>query len=471
MKSRTSPFLQVAALSAIVTGIPSSAPAAVTILTGDRHIEDEPVPDNEAGSLSLEGILTVGVLNVSSIDTSGFALEHVDKSSPDPDNDVISFIANENYAATWNWAYGNPTSTLQMSLDTTNKLSLHSASTPITLDPANEEIKIGANKVVTEGNGSTLLSGSFIPRNGSGSLDSFLMEGTYIAPATNIPATGEGTRMMWYPESAAFRAGHLDTGTYATRWDDANVGEFSTAFGRNTQASGDYSFAAGEISNASGTHASAFGRSTANGNFSTSMGNSYATGTGTTVMGISYNMSGDYHTVAGSSSTYANNYVTAMGQSAASGDYATAMGSSQAYGHYSGAIGDSWANAHYSTAMGTGIALGEYATAMGKATVTSYGSTAVGIYNEDLYDKTDPTTTAAAKTTWKGDNQHSAFEVGVGTSSAPADLKNGFTVFQDGSVDVGKASNGNVPLAISASDESVTLSKAQGDISMGLFGN
>lgn len=56
-----------------------------------------------------------------------------------------------------------------------------------------------------------------------------------------IPAEGPGVRMMWYPRKLAFRSGWV-TGT---QWDDANVGWVSTALGKNTTASGDFSTALG----------------------------------------------------------------------------------------------------------------------------------------------------------------------------------------------------------------------------------
>lgn len=57
----------------------------------------------------------------------------------------------------------------------------------------------------------------------------------------SLPVSGAGTRLMWVPRSAAFRAGHVD----GTRWDDHEIGLYSAAFGYNSRASGDYSFAAG----------------------------------------------------------------------------------------------------------------------------------------------------------------------------------------------------------------------------------
>jgi len=83
------------------------------------------------------------------------------------------------------------------------------------------------------------------------------------------PATGGGTRMMWYPAKAAFRAGKVDNNT----WDPSNTGlgsfagggnttasgNYSTAFGGYAHATGDYAFAAGQMSVASGNTAFALG--------------------------------------------------------------------------------------------------------------------------------------------------------------------------------------------------------------------
>ncbi len=84
-----------------------------------------------------------------------------------------------------------------------------------------------------------------------------------------IPAEGAGTRMMWYPRKAAFRAGYIN----GTQWDDANIGYFSFAVGENVRASaangiamglrstaaGQSSFAAGEDNTASGAASVALG--------------------------------------------------------------------------------------------------------------------------------------------------------------------------------------------------------------------
>src|SRR6185295_13568278 len=45
--------------------------------------------------------------------------------------------------------------------------------------------------------------------------------GTYslVGGCTGIPATGLGTRLMWYPCKAAFRAGYLHNGAGVGLWD------------------------------------------------------------------------------------------------------------------------------------------------------------------------------------------------------------------------------------------------------------
>jgi hypothetical protein len=71
---------------------------------------------------------------------------------------------------------------------------------------------------------------------------SFWLGGSFDNLASGgIPIEGAGTRVMWYPEKAAFRAGRV-TGT---SWDDANVGYYSFAAGEDVRAFGDNSVAMG----------------------------------------------------------------------------------------------------------------------------------------------------------------------------------------------------------------------------------
>ncbi|MEO9530970.1 MAG: tail fiber domain-containing protein [Crocinitomicaceae bacterium] len=71
----------------------------------------------------------------------------------------------------------------------------------------------------------------------------------------SIPATGGGTRMMFYPKKAAFRVGTVTT----NYWDDASIGDYSFATGYNTRATGDYSAAFGINSLAGGEGSFAVG--------------------------------------------------------------------------------------------------------------------------------------------------------------------------------------------------------------------
>jgi len=71
-----------------------------------------------------------------------------------------------------------------------------------------------------------------------------------------IPKEGTGTRMMWYPGQAAFRAGEV-TGA---QWNDSNIGTWSVAFGLNTKASASKAVAMGIQTTASGLAATAMGQ-------------------------------------------------------------------------------------------------------------------------------------------------------------------------------------------------------------------
>lgn len=84
-----------------------------------------------------------------------------------------------------------------------------------------------------------------------------------------IPVEGGGTRMMWYPQKAAFRAGDVSW----NQWDDANVGYFSVAMGQDVRASGDHGVAFGQRTTAAGLSAFAAGEdNTASGAASVALG-------------------------------------------------------------------------------------------------------------------------------------------------------------------------------------------------------
>jgi hypothetical protein len=200
------------------------------------------------------------------------------------------------------------------------------------------------------------------------------------------PASGAGTRMMWYPDKAAFRTGQV-TGT---QWDKENIGSYSSALGYNTIAKGINSTALGSFTIASGTSSTALGNFTmASGEASTAMGNS---------------------------TTASGNISIAMGGfTIASGENSTAMGF---FTNASGA---------YSTAMGFHAkASGAYSTAMGEQTIApSAYETVMGRYNTNY--------TPASTTAWMATDR--LFVVGRGTSDASR--LNALTLLKNGNTGIG----------------------------------
>lgn len=81
-----------------------------------------------------------------------------------------------------------------------------------------------------------------------------------VNDAQALPAalTGAGTRQLWYPSKAAFRAG-IVTGA---EWDNSNIGFGSIAMGNGTTASGGSSVAMGHSATASGNNTVAIGLDT-----------------------------------------------------------------------------------------------------------------------------------------------------------------------------------------------------------------
>lgn len=151
----------------------------------------------------------------------------------------------------------------------------------------------------------------------------------YTGPATvpvtttyNPPASGAGSRMMWYPQKAAFRVGNVNS----TEWDKDNIGRYSFSSGINTKATAEASTSMGFGTTANGYISTSLGLgTTASGNYSTSMGESTtASGYASTSMG-------------GGSSIASGNYSTSMGAgSKASGYASTSMGlSTKAKSNYS----------------------------------------------------------------------------------------------------------------------------------------
>jgi ribosomal protein S6E (S10) len=134
-----------------------------------------------------------------------------------------------------------------------------------------------------------------------------VFKGQYKSTAPgDPPVSGAGTRMMWYPDQAAFRAGYVD----GAQWDKSYTGTFSTAFGHSTVASGKYSTALGYATTASGNHSLARGEfTTASGTHATASGLSVlASGILSTAIGVQITAPSYLETVFG---TYNTGYTPA----------------------------------------------------------------------------------------------------------------------------------------------------------------
>lgn len=188
-----------------------------------------------------------------------------------------------------------------------------------------------------------------------GTTNGFAVTGS-IATGT-IPASGPGVRMLWFPAKAAFRAG----GVAAAEWDAGNIGDYSTAFGYQTTASGVQSLAAGQGSNAVGPRSTALGFNTlASGDGATALGgNTVASGNNSLTFGDNSTASGIGALAFGSGTTASGSGSIALGERTTAGnEYAVAAGfNTAALGEGSLTAGaNTVANGLNSLAVGNGSA-------------------------------------------------------------------------------------------------------------------
>src|SRR6185503_12445858 len=117
-------------------------------------------------------------------------------------------------------------------------------------DTADPNLKVGIGtqtpgfRLTLEGDGGMLARGTF----GSG-----------VQLSSITTYEGLGTRFLWYPRKGAVRGGTVDTyiGSPGDQWNDANIGNYSVAFGRNTLAKGEASVAFGFRNEARDNHSAA----------------------------------------------------------------------------------------------------------------------------------------------------------------------------------------------------------------------
>lgn len=154
-------------------------------------------------------------------------------------------------------------------------------------------------------------------RNGSPLTDRFFVDSAGGVAALGqlgageIPVSGEGLRMMWYPSYGAFRAGLVN----GAQWDEANTGYLSWAGGNNSTASGYGAFSFGQENNVSGQMGVAFGSNNAvSGLAGFAAGlNSRCDGLGCVSMGFRANAGGDGSVALGYRVTADADYTTALG--------------------------------------------------------------------------------------------------------------------------------------------------------------
>ena len=204
-----------------------------------------------------------------------------------------------------------------------------------TLDAAYDQGGDGAGRTITADNGAVAIGGT----------GGLLVTGTFGSGA--IPAEDSGTRMMFYPKKAAFRAGFVA----GDLWNDANVGDYSTVTGGyNNKATAMRATVGGGISNtASASQASVVGgaSNTASGQSAHIGGGESNTASGSTATiggGVLNTASNSLATVGGGSNNTTTEFAATVGgghTNSASGGYATVPGGKDntASGMYSFAAG------------------------------------------------------------------------------------------------------------------------------------
>jgi hypothetical protein len=261
---------------------------------------------------------------------------------------------------------------------------------------------------------------------------SVLFTGPFPLPTipNEPPVNGGGTRMMWYPEKAAFRVGRVDhdewskdsigTTSFASGYGAIASGSNSVAMGKGTHASGSGSIALGNNLKASGPGSFAFGsKSEAIGNSSIALG--YAVkATADYSMAIGYNTfaTGSTSLAWGSLAHASGSYAASLGnETFASGDNSIATGhKTLASGNASSAMGsNTTASGHFTTALG----LNSYSK--------SYGALTIGRNNDSI--------NSSSRISWVDSDP--AFIIGNGASETSR--RNAFIVAKNGETGINVA--------------------------------
>lgn len=113
-----------------------------------------------------------------------------------------------------------------------------------TLDKAYDQDGPGAGREITADAGAVEIKGT----------DGLIVSGTF-GNGAQIGTPGSGTRMIFNPRKAAFRAGFVN----GTQWDDGRVGNYSFGLGKNTIASAEGTISLGTATQATKDFAVAIG--------------------------------------------------------------------------------------------------------------------------------------------------------------------------------------------------------------------
>jgi hypothetical protein len=138
-----------------------------------------------------------------------------------------------------------------------------------------------------------------------------------------IPVSGPGFRMMWFPNRAAFRAG----GVTASEWDDPYIGFLSWAGGYNSIATGFSAISFGQDNNVSGNLGAAFGMNnvvTGQAGFAAGA-NASCDGLGCVSMGFRASAGGTGAVALGYRVTADADYTTALGHRASANGHSGAF--------------------------------------------------------------------------------------------------------------------------------------------------
>lgn len=199
-----------------------------------------------------------------------------------------------------------------------------------------------------------------------------LAKGAFDAGSA-LATQGVGTRMVWYPRKAAFRAGFVG----ADQWDNFNIGDYSAAIGYDAFAAEEGSIAFGYETSAVADGAFAVGRDTMASGIS-----AIAAGSGTTASGrasfaagMNSTASGDWSAAFGTSTTASGNHSVAVGANTQATAEKSFAGGNAAVASQSGALAfgvNSAASGEGSLAVGNNTqAAGRAAFASGDGTLAS----------------------------------------------------------------------------------------------------